>query len=129
MLLRACFCISVVRELAELHKANASRASEAEEAALSRDTQAKEKMSLALEKAQEEARIQQEALADQVTHHGTVSLLCFEAHKTCIRRCCSLSKKKSSNVSSWSICYLHQISISGMQRVQLDLFSCHCFRS
>nr|XP_046240493.1 TATA element modulatory factor [Scatophagus argus] len=54
------------KELAELHKANASRASEAEEAALNRDTQAKEQLSLALEKAQEEARIQQEALADQV---------------------------------------------------------------
>lgn len=58
--------VFVVRELADLHKANASRASEAEEAALSRDAQAKEKLSLALEKAQEEARIQQEALADQV---------------------------------------------------------------
>lgn len=56
------------RELAELHKANASRASEAEEAALSRDMQAKEQLTLALEKAQEEARIQQEVLADQVTH-------------------------------------------------------------
>ncbi|TKS70961.1 TATA element modulatory factor [Collichthys lucidus] len=54
------------KELAELHKANVSRASEAEEAALSRDTQAKEQLSLALEKAQEEARMQQEALADQV---------------------------------------------------------------
>lgn len=58
--------VFVIRELADLHKANASRASEAEEAALSRDAQAKEKLSLALEKAQEEARIQQEALADQV---------------------------------------------------------------
>lgn len=56
----------VIRELAELHKANASRASEAEEAALSRDAQVKEKLSLALEKAQEEAWIQQEALANQV---------------------------------------------------------------
>ncbi|XP_070758575.1 TATA element modulatory factor isoform X2 [Enoplosus armatus] len=54
------------KELAELHKANASRVSEAEEAALSRDTQAKEQLSLALEKAQEEARLQQEALANQV---------------------------------------------------------------
>uniref|UniRef100_A0A671V8H1 TATA element modulatory factor 1 n=1 Tax=Sparus aurata TaxID=8175 RepID=A0A671V8H1_SPAAU len=54
------------KELGELHKVNASRASEAEEAALSRNTQAKEQLSLALEKAQEEARIQQEALADQV---------------------------------------------------------------
>lgn len=67
------------RELAELHKANASRASEAEEAALSRDMQAKEQLTLALEKAQEEARIQQEALADQVTQRwqnkGAVCLL------------------------------------------------------
>ncbi|XP_041836392.1 TATA element modulatory factor [Melanotaenia boesemani] len=54
------------KELAELHKANASRASEVEEAALSRETQAKEQLSLALEKAQEEARMQQEALASQV---------------------------------------------------------------
>lgn len=56
------------RELAELHKVNASRASEAEEAALSRDVQAKEQLTLALEKVQEEARIQQEALVDQVMH-------------------------------------------------------------
>lgn len=58
--------VFVIRELADLHRANASKASEAEEAALSRDARAKEKLSLALEKAQEEARIQQEALADQV---------------------------------------------------------------
>lgn len=58
--------VSVVRELAELHKAHVSRTSEAEEAALSRETQAKEQLSLALEKAQEEARMQQEALANQV---------------------------------------------------------------
>ncbi|XP_070702764.1 TATA element modulatory factor [Pempheris klunzingeri] len=54
------------KELAELHKVNASRASEAEEAASSRETQAKEQLGLALERAQEEARMQQEALADQV---------------------------------------------------------------
>ncbi|XP_028262543.1 TATA element modulatory factor [Parambassis ranga] len=54
------------KELADLHKANASKASEVEEAALSRETQAKEQLSLALEKAQEEARIQQEALVNQV---------------------------------------------------------------
>uniref|UniRef100_A0A3B3DBW5 TATA element modulatory factor 1 n=1 Tax=Oryzias melastigma TaxID=30732 RepID=A0A3B3DBW5_ORYME len=54
------------KELAELHKMNASRVSEAEEAALSRETQAKEQLSLTLEKAQEEARIQQEVLANQV---------------------------------------------------------------
>nr|XP_040059591.1 TATA element modulatory factor isoform X2 [Gasterosteus aculeatus aculeatus] len=57
---------SSYKELAELHKAHVSRTSEAEEAALGRETQAKEKLSLALEKAQEEARIQQEALANQV---------------------------------------------------------------
>ncbi|KAK7916766.1 hypothetical protein WMY93_012527 [Mugilogobius chulae] len=54
------------KELAELHKTNASRASEAEEAALSREIQAKEQLSVTLEKAQEEARVQQEALANQV---------------------------------------------------------------
>lgn len=65
------------RELAELHKANASRASKAEEAALSRDMQAKEQLTLALEKAQEEARIQQEALADQVTHCWQYKAVCL----------------------------------------------------
>uniref|UniRef100_A0A8C6UVM9 TATA element modulatory factor 1 n=1 Tax=Neogobius melanostomus TaxID=47308 RepID=A0A8C6UVM9_9GOBI len=54
------------KELAELHKANASRVSEAEEAALSREIKAKEQLSLTLEKAQEEAKVQQEALANQV---------------------------------------------------------------
>lgn len=54
------------KELAELHKVNASRASEAEEVALSREIQAKEQLSGALEKVQDEARIQQEALANQV---------------------------------------------------------------
>lgn len=78
------FNMSFVREIADLHKTNASRASEAEEAALSRETQAKEQLSLALEKVQEEARMQQEALANQVslvhclnTHCGAVSLLCM----------------------------------------------------
>ncbi|XP_037107785.1 TATA element modulatory factor isoform X1 [Syngnathus acus] len=54
------------KELAELHKANASRASQVEEAALSRELQVKELQSLALEKAQEDARMQQEVLANQV---------------------------------------------------------------
>ncbi|MFT7801451.1 TATA element modulatory factor [Arapaima gigas] len=54
------------KELAELHKANATKDSEAQEAALSREIQAKEQLSLALEKIQEESRIQQEALASQV---------------------------------------------------------------
>ncbi|MCI4389980.1 hypothetical protein PGIGA_G00117390 [Pangasianodon gigas] len=54
------------KELAELHKSNATKASEAQELALSREVQAKEELSLALERAQEEARLQQEALANQV---------------------------------------------------------------
>ncbi|XP_023849975.1 TATA element modulatory factor isoform X3 [Salvelinus sp. IW2-2015] len=54
------------KELAALHKAKASHASEAQEAALSRETQAKEELSLALVKAQEEARMQQDALVNQV---------------------------------------------------------------
>lgn len=54
------------RELAELHKANATKDSEAQELALSREVLAKEELSLALEKAQEESRLQQEALANQV---------------------------------------------------------------
>ncbi|XP_027011595.1 TATA element modulatory factor isoform X2 [Tachysurus fulvidraco] len=54
------------KELAELHKFNATKASEAQELALSREVQAKEELSLALDRAQEEARLQQEALANQV---------------------------------------------------------------
>ncbi|NXU72156.1 TMF1 factor, partial [Oreotrochilus melanogaster] len=56
----------VIRELADLHKANATKDSEAQEAALSWEMKAKEELGLALEKAQEEARQQQEALAIQV---------------------------------------------------------------
>ncbi|XP_013988874.1 TATA element modulatory factor isoform X1 [Salmo salar] len=54
------------KEMAALHKAKASHASEAQEAALSRETQAKEELVLALVKAQEEARMQQDALVNQV---------------------------------------------------------------
>uniref|UniRef100_A0A671MBT3 TATA element modulatory factor-like n=1 Tax=Sinocyclocheilus anshuiensis TaxID=1608454 RepID=A0A671MBT3_9TELE len=57
---------SSYKELAELHKANATKDSEAQELALSREVQAKEELSLALEKAQEESCLQQEALANQV---------------------------------------------------------------
>ncbi|XP_051768189.1 TATA element modulatory factor isoform X1 [Ctenopharyngodon idella] len=57
---------SCYKELAELHKANATKDSEAQELALSREVQAKEELSLALEKVQEESRLQQEALANQV---------------------------------------------------------------
>ncbi|OCT83464.1 TATA element modulatory factor [Xenopus laevis] len=55
------------RELAELHKANASKASEAQEAALSCELRAKEELCFALEKAKEESQKQREALAIQVT--------------------------------------------------------------
>ncbi|XP_071984591.1 TATA element modulatory factor [Engystomops pustulosus] len=57
---------SSYRELAELHKANATKASEAQEVALSCEIKAKEEMCLALEKAKEESQKQQEALAIQV---------------------------------------------------------------
>ncbi|NXC77110.1 TMF1 factor, partial [Anhinga anhinga] len=57
---------SAYKELADLHKANATKDSEAQEAALSREMKAKEELGLALEKAQDEARQQQEALAVQV---------------------------------------------------------------
>ncbi|MBN3284899.1 TMF1 factor, partial [Polyodon spathula] len=54
------------KELAELHRAYATKDSKAQEAALSREIQAKEQLSVALEKAQEESRMQQEVLAMQV---------------------------------------------------------------
>ncbi|NXI53614.1 TMF1 factor, partial [Chloroceryle aenea] len=57
---------SAYKELADLHKANATKDSEAQEAALSREMKAKEELGLVLEKAQDEARQQQEALAIQV---------------------------------------------------------------
>ncbi|XP_018410933.1 PREDICTED: TATA element modulatory factor isoform X1 [Nanorana parkeri] len=58
---------SSYKELAELHKANATKASEAQEVALSCEIKAKEEMCFALEKAKEETQKQQEALAMQVT--------------------------------------------------------------
>ncbi|XP_061474652.1 TATA element modulatory factor [Rhineura floridana] len=57
---------SAYKELADLHKANAAKDCEAQEAALSYELKVKEELGLALEKAQEEARQQQEALAIQV---------------------------------------------------------------
>ncbi|XP_041047222.1 TATA element modulatory factor [Carcharodon carcharias] len=57
---------SSYKELAELHKANAAKESEAQEAALSHEIKTKEALSVALERAQEEARQQQEALVAQV---------------------------------------------------------------
>nr|XP_020657341.1 TATA element modulatory factor [Pogona vitticeps] len=58
---------SAYKELADLHKANATKDSEAQEAALSHERKVKEELSLTLERAQEEARQQQEALAIQVS--------------------------------------------------------------
>ncbi|XP_062978103.1 TATA element modulatory factor [Elgaria multicarinata webbii] len=58
---------SAYKELADLHKANATKDCEAQEAALSHEMKVKEELGFALEKAQEEARQQQEALAIQVT--------------------------------------------------------------
>ncbi|KAH0630260.1 hypothetical protein JD844_013077 [Phrynosoma platyrhinos] len=57
---------SAYKELADLHKANAAKDCEAQEAALSHEMKVKEELGLALEKAQEEARQQQEVLAIQV---------------------------------------------------------------
>ncbi|XP_042307408.1 TATA element modulatory factor [Sceloporus undulatus] len=57
---------SAYKELADLHKVNAAKDCEAQEAALSYEMKVKEELGLALEKAQEEARQQQEALAIQV---------------------------------------------------------------
>ncbi|XP_072136638.1 TATA element modulatory factor isoform X1 [Mobula birostris] len=54
------------KELAELHRVNAAKDSEAQEAALSHEIKTKEALSVALERAQEEARQQQEVLAVQV---------------------------------------------------------------
>ncbi|KAB1263980.1 TATA element modulatory factor [Camelus dromedarius] len=58
---------SAYKELTDLHKANAAKDSEAQEAALSREMRAKEELSAALEKAQEDARQQQETLAIQAS--------------------------------------------------------------
>lgn len=61
-----CWC-DFLRELTDLHKANAAKESEAQEAALSREMKAKEELAATLEKAQEAARQQQETLAIQVS--------------------------------------------------------------
>lgn len=55
------------RELADLHKANAAKDCEVQEAALSHEMKVKEELGLILEKAHEEAHQQQEALAIQVS--------------------------------------------------------------
>ncbi|XP_045847858.1 TATA element modulatory factor isoform X2 [Meles meles] len=74
---------SAYKELTDLHKANAAKDSEAQEAALSREMKAKEELSTALEKAQEEARQQQETLAIQV---GDLRLALQRAEQAAARK-------------------------------------------
>lgn len=74
---------SAYKELTDLHKANAAKASEAQEAALSHEMKAKEELSAALEKVQEEARQQQETLAIQV---GDLRLALQRAEQTAARK-------------------------------------------
>lgn len=74
---------SAYRELTDLHKANAAKDSEVQEAALRREMKAKEELSATLEKAQEEARQQQEALALQV---GDLRLTLQRAEQAAARR-------------------------------------------
>nr|XP_012595887.1 TATA element modulatory factor [Microcebus murinus] len=74
---------SAYKELTDLHKANAAKDSEAQEAALSREMKAREELSAALEKAQEEARQQQETLAIQV---GDLRLALQRAEQAAARK-------------------------------------------
>ncbi|XP_006896008.1 PREDICTED: TATA element modulatory factor [Elephantulus edwardii] len=74
---------SAYKELTDLHKANAAKDSEAQEVALSREMRAKEELSAALEKAQEEARQQQETLVIQV---GDLRLALQRAEQTAARK-------------------------------------------
>lgn len=74
---------SAYRELTDLHKANAAKDSEVQEAALRREVKAKEELSAALEKAQEEARQQQEALVLQV---GDLRLALQRAEQAAARK-------------------------------------------
>ncbi|KAM9186368.1 TATA element modulatory factor [Dugong dugon] len=74
---------SAYKELTDLHKANAAKDSEAQEFALSREMKAKEELSAALEKAQEEARQQQETLAIQV---GDLRLALQRAEQAAARK-------------------------------------------
>nr|AAI50932.1 TATA element modulatory factor 1 [Mus musculus] len=74
---------SAYRELTDLHKANAAKDSEVQEAALRREMKAKEELSGALEKAQEEARQQQEALVLQV---GDLRLALQRAEQAAARK-------------------------------------------
>ncbi len=52
--------------MADLHKANAAKQSEAQQVALSSEMQAKEELRLALERQQQQSQNDQEALVTQV---------------------------------------------------------------
>lgn len=57
---------SAYKELAELHRRNAEKDSQAQEAALSAEMSAKEELRIALEKLQHESRLQQDTLIFQI---------------------------------------------------------------
>ena len=59
-------CLFSSREIAELHKENASKQSEMHVAALSAEVSAKEELRLSMEKQTSQMRLEQEALITQV---------------------------------------------------------------
>ena len=64
------------REIAELHKSNVVKASEAQSAALSVEVQAKEELRLSLERQQHQSRLENEAYISQVgLHYNSTSFL------------------------------------------------------
>ena len=65
--------------MAELHKANAAKNSEAQQVALSAEMQAKEELRLALERQQVQSKQDQEALVTQVKYEYNIV---FETAKT-----------------------------------------------
>ncbi len=71
--------------MAELHKANAAKQSEAQQVALSSEMQAKEELRLALERQQQQAQNDQEALVTQVIifhlMHGAILFLLSTARE------------------------------------------------
>uniref|UniRef100_A0A493TB22 TATA element modulatory factor 1 n=1 Tax=Anas platyrhynchos platyrhynchos TaxID=8840 RepID=A0A493TB22_ANAPP len=97
---------SAYKELADLHKANATKDSEAQEAALSREMKAKEELGLALEKAQDEARQQQEALAIQrlqeaESRNQELSQSVTSATRPLLRQIENLQATLGAQTSSW----------------------------
>ena len=72
------------REIAELHKANAAKASESQQAALSAEMQAKQELQLSLERAQYQARRDQEALINQANIYLTTQSTKIFILQSCI---------------------------------------------